>query len=333
MSCDTFYIVTSPSSPCPGEYIGVPCLTLQQYASNPSQSENITLLIEPETYYDLASVLTVSDGYNFTMSSTNATVMYTSATAKFEFNRVENIHISGMTFQGCRNGAAVQMITGTQAIIIRSNFIRNGAAAVQMTSVTRVVVINSNFTANQGNSLRISNSESVTVNKSSFSENHGNCLSASTSLVKVNENRFYNNGRAHSYTGRAVYVFNSMVVINKSFFSNNTAIDANGGAIYAYNSNITVDSSEFSNNTVTVTSYRTYSGGAIYVYNRNGDFELQINDTMFFGNRAYRGHGGAIYVYIYMSYSNRYENVSYIHHLQLNNTVIYGNSADQRGII
>ena len=175
MSCDTFYIVTSPSSPCPGEYIGVPCLTLQQYASNPSQSENISLLIEPETY-DLATVLTVSDGYNFTMLSTNATVMCTSATAKFEFNRVEIIHINGITFQGCRNGAAiqmttvtqviiignnfigngaaaVQMTTGTQAVIIRNTFIRNGAAAVQMTRVIRVVVMNSNFTENRGNSL------------------------------------------------------------------------------------------------------------------------------------------------------------------------------------
>ena len=101
VSCDTFYIVTSPSSPCPGEYIGVPCLTLQQYASNPSRSQNITFLVEPGMY-NLSTVLTVSDGYNFTMSSTNATVTCTSDTARFEFNRVENVYISGMTFQGCR---------------------------------------------------------------------------------------------------------------------------------------------------------------------------------------------------------------------------------------
>ena len=105
MSCDTFYIVTSPSSPCPGEYIGVPCLTLQQYASNLSRNQNITFLVELGVY-DLSTVLTVSNGYNFTMSSTNATVTCTSATARFEFNTVENVHISGMTFQGCRSGAA-----------------------------------------------------------------------------------------------------------------------------------------------------------------------------------------------------------------------------------
>jgi hypothetical protein len=90
VSCDTFYIVTSPSSPCPGEYIGVPCLTLQQYASNPSRSQNITFIVEPGMY-NLSTVLTVSDGYNFTMSSTNATVICTSATAKFEFIIIENV--------------------------------------------------------------------------------------------------------------------------------------------------------------------------------------------------------------------------------------------------
>ena len=121
VSCDTFYIVTSLSSPCPGEYIGVPCLNLQQYASNPSRSQNIAFLVEPGMY-NLSTVLTVSDGYNFTMSSTNTTVTCTSATCtsatvRFEFNRVENVYISGMTFQGCGNRAAVQMSRITRAII------------------------------------------------------------------------------------------------------------------------------------------------------------------------------------------------------------------------
>ena len=327
VSCDTFYIVTSPSSPCPGEYIGVPCLTLQQYASNPSQSQNITLLIEPETYH-LVTVLAVSDGYNFTMSSTNATVMCTTATAKFEFNRVENIYISGMTFEGCRNGAAVQMTTVTQAVIVGSNFIRSGAAAVQMTRVTMVIVLRSNLSENRGNSLQVSNSESVTVNDSNFSENQGSCLYASYSLVTINGNRFYNNGRANSYTGRAISVSYSMIMINKSLFSNNVAYYANGGAISAYNSNITVDSSEFANNSA---YYR--SGGAIYVDNRNGDYELRINDTVLCGNRAYRGSGGAIYVYIYIYYWNRYEIIRYNHHLQIQNTVINNNRANQGGAV
>ena len=153
VSCDTFYVVTSPSSPCPGEYVGVPCLTLQQYASNPSQSENITLLIEPEIY-NLATVLTVSDGYSFTMSSTNATVICTSATAKFEFNRVENVHISGITFQGCRN------------------------TAVRMAQVESASIVNSNFINNQALSGDI---------------RHGGCLNIASSSVTISDSEFRNN--------------------------------------------------------------------------------------------------------------------------------------------
>ena len=68
-TCDVFYIVARANSPCPEEFIGVPCLTLQQYASNPSQSQNIIFLVEPGTY-NLSTELTVSNGYNFTMTST-----------------------------------------------------------------------------------------------------------------------------------------------------------------------------------------------------------------------------------------------------------------------
>ena len=96
MSCDTFYIVTSPSSSCPGEYIGVPCLTLQQFAANPGQDEIITFLIDPGIYY-LSTVLTVSGGYNFTMSSFDVIVTCISNNAGFEISGVENVHISGIT--------------------------------------------------------------------------------------------------------------------------------------------------------------------------------------------------------------------------------------------
>ena len=87
VSCDTFYIVESPSSPCPGQYIGVPCLTLQQYAANPGRGENITFLVEPGVY-SLSTVLTVSDGYNFTISSTDVTVTCISATASRGVGRI-----------------------------------------------------------------------------------------------------------------------------------------------------------------------------------------------------------------------------------------------------
>ena len=53
-------------------------------------------------------------------------------------------------------------------------------------------------------------------------------------------------------------------------------------------SNITTDSSEFSNNSAFYAS-----GGALYMHKGNGDFEVQINDTVFIGNRVHQGSGGA----------------------------------------
>ena len=122
-SCDVIYIVTSANSPCLGEFTGVPCLTLQQYASNPIQSSNITLIVEPGTYY-LSRELRVSNSYNFTMSSNNATVTCTSSIARFSFDSVEQVYISGMTFQMCSNSAIV-MTSVTEAYIANSSFIGN----------------------------------------------------------------------------------------------------------------------------------------------------------------------------------------------------------------
>ena len=112
--------------------------------------------------YNLSTVLTVSDGYNFTMSSTNATVTCTSATARFEFNRVQNVYVSGMIFQGCRNGAAVQITAATSTAIIGSLFISN-YDGIQISQVTRAIVMGNNFTENDGSCLRASDS-SIMIN-------------------------------------------------------------------------------------------------------------------------------------------------------------------------
>ena len=208
VSCDTFYIVTSPSSPCPGEYIGVPCLTLQQYASNPSRSQNVTFIIEPGVY-NLSTVLTVSDGYNFTMSSTNATVTCISATASLEFNRVQNVHISGMTFQGCRNGAAVQITAATNTAIIGSLFIRN-SAGIQISQATRAIVMGNNFTENHVSCLQASDS-SITIDGNIFTKNRGSCLQASASTLTIDDGNFTDNGIC-------LHVSSSSVTINDSKF-------------------------------------------------------------------------------------------------------------------
>ena len=84
----------------------------------------------------------------------------------------------------------------------------------------------------------------------------------------------------------------SNVKITRSVLSNNGGYRyTSGGAIYARYSNFTLESSRLSNN------YAYYSGGAIYMDNVNGNFELQIIDSILNGNIAVTGSGGAIYMY------------------------------------
>ena len=168
-SCDTFYIVPTPDSHCPGEFIGVPCLTLQQYASNPSQSQNITFLVEPGIY-NLSTVLTVSNGYNFTMSSTNATVVCTSSTAQFSFNRVENVHIRGMTFRGC-SGTAVRMLSISNATVL------NGLSTAQFafSTVENVHISGMTFQGCRNRAITMSRITTAEIISSNFIDNQCQC--------------------------------------------------------------------------------------------------------------------------------------------------------------
>lgn len=49
VSSETYYIVTSSKSHCPREFVGSPCLTLEQYASHSSSHHrlsHVTLMME-----------------------------------------------------------------------------------------------------------------------------------------------------------------------------------------------------------------------------------------------------------------------------------------------
>ena len=215
--CDVFHIVTTTNSPCPGEFTGVPCLTLQQYASNPSQSENVSLIVEPGMYY-LSREVTLSNGYNFTMSSNNATVTCTSSTARFSFDTVENVHISGMTFQSCSN-SAIHMTSVTEAYITNSSFIadvqqlNHGYGGAIYASSSTIIIEQSSFI---GNSLR----EYVVE---SHYERNGGAIYASSSIISIDQSTFSGNSAASVYGGHggAIYASSSTIIIDQSIFSGN----------------------------------------------------------------------------------------------------------------
>ena len=193
--------------------------------NNISRSQNITFLVEPGMY-NLSTVLAVSNGYNFTMSSTNATVVCVSATARFEFNRVENVYISGMTFQGCRNRAAVQMLRVTRAMIDASHFQYNGRT----------------FYTERASAIYAFYSK-LLINKSVFSNNiayrnYGGAIYALYSNITVERSEFNHN---LAYHGGAIYMNNRNgkfeLQINSALLYGNRATGGYGGAIYMNNYN------------------------------------------------------------------------------------------------
>ena len=76
---ETFYIITTPSSFCLGEFNGEPCLTLQQYVTTPNRESesNITLMLEPGIHRLHESAVffnSESSVNNFTVIAENAQI-------------------------------------------------------------------------------------------------------------------------------------------------------------------------------------------------------------------------------------------------------------------
>ena len=134
--------------------------------------------------YNISAVLTISDSYNFTMSSTNATVTCTTLIAQLVFNRVEYVHIHGISLQGCRK------------------------KAIKMSYVTNASIVRGNFTDNQA-------SRGDTTYSGS-----GGFFDIAYSSVTISESVFHNN-RAYFWEG-AIYASSSTIIINRSQFNYNT---------------------------------------------------------------------------------------------------------------
>ncbi len=88
---NTFHIVTSLETPCPGEFSGVPCLTLQQYVSNPSISTgNVTLQFERGNH-TLGSAFSASSAMKYSLSGDNVNVECVSSIAQLNFQSIQEV--------------------------------------------------------------------------------------------------------------------------------------------------------------------------------------------------------------------------------------------------
>ena len=271
-SCERFNIVPSPDSHCPGEFTGEPCITLQQYVANPSLSSNITLEVHPGNH-SLDSELSVSNIDYFTMRANTlsppATVTCDQQVSDwhFHFNRLQQIHIGGITFVGCE----MRMDYITNATLEKNSMVnrtrRGDVFYIRYSSVQITQCIFSDNKVYRG--IIYSHGCTIIIEQSSIRNDdyspgccdHRRAMQIIDGNMDIRNSNFstnvavqYSNG-----VGGVIYASGAVLTITKSFFSDNRA-ETNGGAIYFDGGNITIIYSTFINNTAS-----GGGGGAIYL--------------------------------------------------------------------
>ena len=269
-SCERFNIIPTADSPCPGEFTGEPCLTLQQYVANPSLSSNITLELYPGNHR-LDAQLSVANINSFTMRA-NATVTVTCADQPeyldwMRFNQMSSLHVSGITFIGCK----MSLSGVTNAKIVRNSF------------------VNKTVCCNTISTLNIQSSSSVLIKQCTFSNNrlYGGALKThGVNNLVIDESTFVNNYSPRTSFGKGAihirYGINT-TILNSNFSDNHAVGNDNGGAVYVDGGDITIINTTFVNNTAL-----GGGGGALYSARRYTNIYL-TNNTFSYNTAAYCG--------------------------------------------
>ena len=331
-TCETFHIIPSADSPCPGNLTGEPCITLsqyirgeyRQYTSNPTE---INLEFQPgrHTPVYIYNILFASQLVSFRMKSVNSTEIYCPANLLFRVNHVQNVHISGIHFIRCRYqiesvmNLTLEESSFSQVSYLDALYIRSSSATIKGCSFTSnhnmalhtdnssVIIDYSTFFNNRGRraGILIENGhyKKVVVSNSDFSQNTGStsthygneagALSVFADFLELYNTTFVSN--TGSVGGAlAVYSTQSTVKISQCNFVNNEAT-VRGGAVFT-SSSITVQQSTFSSNEIRYgySSASLPGGGAIYATGSSISISIQL--SRFLSNEATIGVGGAIYV-------------------------------------
>ena len=307
-NADNFHIVTSPDTPCPGEFSGVPCVSLQQYVSNPSISTgNITLLFQTGNH-TLASAFSASSASSYTLTGEDINIECVSSAVQWNFLSIQQVHMRGISFFRCHGGMTfrnIEMLTMESIKVQYSDnrYSRTPNSPITITNVAQAYITRSDYSNNYNNyNSGISN---------------GGVFNIRNSSIEICSSIFHNN-YAH-YSGGVLYVddnnlrgtHQNRITITKSTFTNNRARYSYGGAIYIrhsldyfrygrwyYHNSVvlSISNSSFKNNRV---SY--FDGGAVYYYS---DEELTVTQSNF--TNSYARHGGAVYSKSSVSVTNCY---------------------------
>ena len=294
-------ITNAPDGFCPGD-----CRTLQQYATHPSTSADVTLHLTSENHV-LNSNLLASHTNGFTIVATTATITCSSQLVLVNITSLNEIQISGVSFVNCRltvNSVNTQLTSVSMSDCPRANFKANsvhlnGVSVFRSRSFYFQNVVN--FTMEDSQFEQISDTAPV------LRINNWNDLSVNAKIL-ITRCTFLDNYITGAYGG-ALYlevqtfesrVIKSIIVVTESRFENQTSHNR-GAAVYVLTrGNVTT---EITSSTFTYCRCNYSHGGAVYIESRyNQISRVAINNNSFINNRAaverYVGQEGAGAVYI-----------------------------------
>ena len=221
------------------------------------------------------------------------------------------INVSGVTFTENSTtgetsdvrGGAIYFNTGSTGTITGSTFERNssyygGAVGANNSSTVSFVtsVFEGNTSTSHAGAIHIYGSTVPLMSECSFTENEstGNggaiYLTSGSELTSLVNSEFTSNTAKGANGGGAIYLSNSTITIGSATFTNNkttnTGDNIGGGAI-CFNTNST------GTLTATFNGNTSKYGGAIRAGNGS---DVTISGSVFKGNSATNGKGGAIYL-------------------------------------
>ena len=317
---NSFYIVTSPDNHCRRELTGdEPCLTLQQYAYDPSLDPNVSvsLTVESGTHLLHGARVVFSSEYDsgiptadFSVTGERAKVIYDAFGVHYyspimSIRIARHVAIHGVSFVS-NNKGFVKFEHIQEVVLEHCSF---QGVRLCLNDVKKAIISNCGFTrySHQSYTYRsnrdhgaifISNSM-VSIAQSNFSTNRGavhyhNIGNNDQTLLEIVSCIFSNN--TSDYGGSAILIDGpANVLIQKSVFLSNSAAGS-GGAIH-YTGTDLGDGNSAANleivATIFVYNYANFCGAlSVEKYRKC----VNISDSTFYYNRAvnFGGDGGAV---------------------------------------
>ena len=312
VASNRFHILASQDQPCPGQFTGDRCITLQQYARGEHITDpgaprlNRVILDLQPGIHSLSSVLRSSSMDSFEMLAENSTIHCTrlTGTNTFNFQRNRSFQISGINFKSCPPLLLSQI---TNASVLNTSFLNmpNRCVVIQSSSVLfKMSTFVNNFVQLERRRYRYpsltylancrggaidSQRSAILVEQCSFRNNRATCRAWS---------RFSYRGHIVGWGGAIATRQNTKMTIADSTFITNSA-GWHGGAVYVDGGSIHVENSSFIFNSAGLLRFqegfplREESGGAISV---NGTIinSVTISQSNFINNTATTGGGLSI---------------------------------------